>query len=155
MLCAQNCIIANAVLCEVLSIWWRPTLNYAVNCYRNFIGNHMICFTDWHKAVHTFFRQVLLISEWHLHIFYFETQETNLTKIPRKLWRARLQIGVEGVKGKERTFTHPPAFFLPLIFEKIQPKLYRIFNCDFWIWPLCTFTDRISQTHEEDPFWCM
>ena len=40
-------------------------------------------------------------------------------------------------------------------FWKIQPKRYWIFNCDFWIWPLCTLTDRISQTHEDDTFWCM
>ena len=30
--------------------------------------------------------------------FYFESGETNRTKIPRKVWCARLQIGVEGVK---------------------------------------------------------
>ena len=40
-------------------------------------------------------------------------------------------------------------------FWKYQPKLYWIFNCDFWVWPLCTFTDRISQTREENTFWCM
>ena len=43
--------------------------------------------------------------------------------------------------------------FLSLFsFWKFQPKLYWIFNCDFWIWPLCTFTDRISKTHEDDIF---
>ena len=40
-------------------------------------------------------------------------------------------------------------------FWKFQPKLYWIFNCDFWIWPLCTFTDRISQTRGVDTFLCM
>ena len=40
-------------------------------------------------------------------------------------------------------------------FWKFQSKLYWIFNCDFWIWPLCTFTDRISQTREDDTFWWM
>ena len=35
---------------------------------------------------------------------------------------------------------------------KFQLKLHWIFNCDFWIWTLCTFTDRISQTHEDDTF---
>ena len=40
-------------------------------------------------------------------------------------------------------------------FLKFQPQLYWIFNCDFWIWPLCTFTNRISQTHGVDTFWCM
>ena len=37
-------------------------------------------------------------------------------------------------------------------FWKFQLQLHWIFNCDFWIWPLCTFTDRISQTHEDDIF---
>ena len=32
---------------------------------------------------------------------------------------------------------------------------YWICNCDFWIWLLCTFTDRISQTRENDPYCCM
>ena len=40
-------------------------------------------------------------------------------------------------------------------FWKFQSKLYWIFNCDFLIWPLCTFTDRISQTRKDDTFWCM
>ena len=101
------------------------------------------------------FRQVLLILEWHLQIFDFESQETNRTKILRKLWRARLQIGVECVKGYKGTFTYPPAFFLPVVFLTFQPKLYCIFNCDFWIWPLCTFTYWISQTPENGTFWCM
>ena len=58
-------------------------------------------------------------------MFDFESQETNRTKIQRKLWRATLQIGLEGVKGDEGTFTHPPVFFLPLVFEKkIQQKIY-------------------------------
>ena len=46
-------------------------------------------------------------------------------------------------------------FLSTFSFWKIQQKLYWIFNCDFWIWPLCTLTDRISQTHEDDTFWCM
>ena len=114
---AQNCINAKAALCEVLSIWWRPVLKCAIYRHRNFIGNHMIRFTDWHKTVHTFFRQVLLISEWHLHIFDFESKETNRSKILQKLWCARLQIGVEGVKADKEPFIYPNAFFLPLVFE--------------------------------------
>ena len=117
MLNAKNCIIANAALCEVFSIWWRPILNCAVYRYRNFVENQMICFTVWNKIVHMFFRQVLLILEWHLHIFYFESEETNRTKILRKLWCARLQIGFEGVKGGQRTFTLHTDFFLPLVVE--------------------------------------
>ena len=46
-------------------------------------------------------------------------------------------------------------FLSAFSFWKIQPKLYWIFSCDFWIWPLCTLTDRISQTHEDDTFLCM
>ena len=141
---AQNCIISHAALCEVLSIWWRPILNCAVYRYRNFNGNNMICFRVWHKTVHTFFRQVLLISEWHLPLFDFESQESNRTKILRILWCTRLQIGVEGVKGDEEIFTYPPDFFLPFSFWKFQSKLYWLFHCDFWIWPLGTLTDRIS-----------
>ena len=114
---AQNCIIAHAALCKVLSIWWRPILNCAVYRYRNFDAYNMIRIIVWHKTVHTFFRQVLLISEWHLPIFDFESQESNRTKNLRKLWCTRLQIGAEGVKGGEETFTYPPDFFLPLGFE--------------------------------------
>ena len=50
-------------------------------------------------------------------LYDFERQEANSTKILRKLWCPRLQIGVEGVKGEEGTLTYPPAFFLPLVFE--------------------------------------
>ena len=46
-------------------------------------------------------------------------------------------------------------FLSAVSFWKFQSKLYWIFNCDFWIWPLCTFTDRISQTREDDTFLCM
>ena len=38
--------------------------------------------------------------------FDFESQETNRTKILRKLWCARLQIGIEGVQGEEGIFTY-------------------------------------------------
>ena len=41
-----------------------------------------------------------------------------------------------------------------LYFLTFQQNLYWIFTCDFWIWPLCTFTDRISQTRGEY-FCCM
>ena len=37
-------------------------------------------------------------------------------------------------------------FLSALSFWKLQPKVYWIFNCDSCIWPLCNFTDRISQT---------
>ena len=77
----------------------------------------MIRFTVWPKRVQTFFRQFLLISEWHLHIFNFEYQETIRTKILRKLYCARVQTGVEDAKWDYGTFTYPSTFFLPLLFE--------------------------------------
>ena len=46
-------------------------------------------------------------------------------------------------------------FLSTFSFWKFRQKLYWIFNCDFLIWPLCTFTDRISQTCKDDTFWCM
>ena len=131
-----------------LSQFDSAQLNCAVYCWRNFIENHTKRFTVWRKTVHTLFRQVLLISEWHLQIFDFESKETNPTHILRKLWFATIQIGVESVKGKEGTFTYQQAYFLPLVFENSNK-----FNCDFW--PLCTFTDRILQTRGVDTFWCM
>ena len=73
--------------------------------------------------------------------FWFWTPRNIL----RKLWCARLQIGVEGVKGEEGTFTYLPAFFLPLVFENSSQSFIE-YSTDFWIWPLCTFTDRISET---------
>ena len=97
------------------------------------------------KIINTFFWQVLLILNCHLQLVDFESHETNWTKILRKLWCTRIQIGVEGVKGEERTFTYPMAFFLPLVFVNVQWKLHWIFKCDLWIWRLCTYTDRISQ----------
>ena len=57
-------------------------------------------------------------------------------------------------KGR-REYLHIHRLSFCLYFWKFQPKLYWIFNCDFWIWPLCTFTDLISQTREDDTFWCM
>ena len=74
-------------------------------------------FTVWHKTVHTFFRKILLISEWHMHIFDFESQEKNRTKILWKLCCTSLQTGLEGIKGVEGIFTYPPAFFLHSVFE--------------------------------------
>ena len=41
----QNTKIANAALCEVLSISWRPIVNCDVYRYRNLIENQMIRFT--------------------------------------------------------------------------------------------------------------
>ena len=73
-----------------------------------------------------FFWQVLLISEWHLHIFDFESQESNRTKILRKLLCSRLQIRVEGVKGEKGTFSYPPDFFLSLVFENPSQALLNI-----------------------------
>ena len=87
-------------------------------------------------------------------MFYFESQETNRTKILRKLRFARLQIRVEGVKGEEGTLKYPLAFFLPLVFENSNQSIIE-YSTVTWIWPLCTFTDRISQTREDDTFWCM
>ena len=135
MLNAQKCIITNAALCEVLSIWWRPILNCAVYPYRNFIRNHRIRFTVWHKTVYTFIRKILLISEWPLHIFGFEPQETNRTKILRKLWCARLQIGVQGVKGEEGTFTYLSAFFLILVFENSSQSFIEYWTVAFGFGP--------------------
>ena len=70
-----------------------------------------------HKTVNAFFRKILLISERYLHFFAFASKETNRTKILLMLWCARLQIWIEDVKGEEGTFTYPPAFFLPFVFE--------------------------------------
>ena len=126
-------IIAHAVLCEVLLIWWRPILNFAVDPYRNFIGNHMIRLTVGHKTVHSFIRKILLISEWHLHIFGFEPQETNRTKILRKLWCARLQIGVESVKGEEGTLAYLPAFSLPLVLENSSQSFIEYTNIQIYL----------------------
>ena len=74
--------------------------------YSNFIENQMVRLTVWHGMVHTFFRQVLLILEWHLPIFDFEfkKKKQTWTKILRKLWCARFQIGVEGVEGIHAIF---------------------------------------------------
>ena len=65
-------------------------------------------------------------------IFYdFERQETNRTTILRKLWCARLQIGVEGVKGEEGTLTYPPAYFLPLVFENFSQSFIEYSTVTF------------------------
>ena len=142
MLYAQKFIIAYAAFCKVLSIWWHPILNCVVYRYHNVIGNHMICFTVWHKTVHTFFRKILLISEWHLHIFDFESQETNRTKILRKLWCARLQFGVEGVKGEEGTFKYPQAFFLPLVFKNSSQSFIEYSTVTFGFDPCALLPTR-------------
>ena len=49
--------------------------------------------------------------------FYFECPETNRTKILQKLRCARLQIGVECVKGDQGICSNPWAFLLSLVFE--------------------------------------
>ena len=136
MLKAQNCIIANAALCEILSIWWRSIFDCAVYRYRNLIGNHMIRLTFWRKIIHAFFRQVLLILEWLLQMLILESQETNRTKILRKLWCATLQIGDEDVKGDEGTFTYPPAFFLPFVFEKSNKNFIEYSTVTFGFGPV-------------------
>ena len=115
--------------------------NFELCCllYRNIIGNQMIRFTVWHKAFHTFFRQILFISEWHWHIFDFKSQETNRTKILQKLWCARLKIGVEDVKGDKGTLTYPSAFFLPLVFEKSSQSFNEYSTVTFGFAP-CALT---------------
>ena len=65
----------------------------------------------------------------------------------------RLELTVS-MAMREHLRIHRLSFCLQF-FWKFEPKLYWIFNCDFRIWPLCTFTDRISQTHEDHTFWCM
>ena len=155
MLNAENCIITNAALCEVLSIWWRPILNCLVYRYCNFIGNHMIRFTAWHKTVHTFYSA----SSAHLGMtfayFWFwiprnkpkkDSTEALMRKASDWNWRCQRGLGIIYIST---------GFLSAFRFWKFHPKLYWIFNCDFWIWPLCTFTDRISQTHEYDTFWYM
>ena len=44
------------------------------------------------------------------------------------------------------------SFLSAFCFWKFQPQLYWIFNCDFWIWPLCTFIDRISKNARRQYF---
>ena len=61
--------------------------------------------------------------------FWFWTPtKKKRTKILRKLWCTRLQIGVEGVKGEEGIFTYPPTFFLPLVLSSPEPKA-RVSYC--------------------------
>ena len=97
---------------------------------RKFIGDHMIGLTVWHKTVHAFFRQFLLISEWHLHIFDFESQETNRTKILQKLWWARLQIGIE-VSNGIMNLLHNHRLSFCLYFLKITTKV--LLNIHLWL----------------------
>ena len=156
MVNGQNCIIANGAPCEVLSIWWRPILNCAVYRYRNFIRNHMIGFTVWQKTVYTFFWQFLLILECHLNNFDFKSQETNQTKILRKLWYARLQIGVEGVKGDKGTLTYPPVFFLPLVFKNSSQSFIEYSDVTFSTFdPVLFLLTGYHKTHKDDTVWCM
>ena len=88
--------------------------------------NHRICFTVCHKTVPAFFRKVLLFQNGICICFsYFESIETNRTKILQKRWCTRLTIGVEGVLGEERTFTYPPGFFLPLVFKNSSKSFIK------------------------------
>ena len=88
-----------------------------------FIITAILSETTWYvlqfdtRQFHALFRQVLLSSECHLHIFDFLSRETNPRKIYTEVlvrqasdWSWRCQRGFE-------TFTYPPAFFLPLVFE--------------------------------------
>ena len=92
------------------------------------------------------------LSKWHLHIFflYFESIETNRTKMLQKRWCTRLKIGVEGVLGEEKHL-HIHRLSFCLLFLKIAAKV--LFN--FYLWPVCTCIIRISQTRDDDTFWCM
>ena len=92
------------------------------------------------KLRFTFFPQVLLILECHLQIVYFVSQKTNRTNILRisKLWCARLQTGVEGVKGEEGTFTYSPAFFLSLVFQNPKESFIEYLTATFVFDP-CAF----------------
>ena len=144
MTIAQNCIIAHAALCEGLSIWWRPILNCAVYRYCNFNGNNMICFKSLTQAS----SYILSTSFAHFGMtfasFWFSIprikpnkNSTDASVYKASHWRWRCQRGW----GNIYIFTR---FFSAFSFWKFQLKLYWVFHCDFWIWPLCTFTDRIS-----------
>ena len=59
-------------------------------------------------------------------IFDFESQETNRTKILRKLWCPRLQIGVKNVKVEEGTLTY--IVFPEIIENEYFVNISLIFN---------------------------
>ena len=63
----------------------------------------------------------------------------------------RLELKV--LKGR-RKHLHIHCFLSAFIVVEHSSQSFNwIFNYDFWTWLLCTFTDRISQTHEDDTFW--
>ena len=112
-----NCIIANAALCEVFSIWWRPILNCAIHRYRNFIEHQMIRFTVWHMVVHTFFRQVPARFGMTFAYFWFWIPRNKPKKDSTEASVCKASDCSWGVKGDQGTFTYPPTFFPPLVFE--------------------------------------
>ena len=178
MLNAQKCIIANLRFAEFsqshgTQFWTMLFIVTAILseitwCVRecppwcSIVGatvtmHQLFCILHYYLTltVHTFFRRILLISEWHLHIFLFRTPRNNPNKDSKKaLVRKASSWSWKCQRGGGNIYIHT-GFLSAFSFWKFQPKLYWIFNCDFWIWPLCTFTDRISRTRGVDTFWFM
>ena len=67
--------------------------------------------------------------------FWFWVPGKKQTKILRKLWCARLQIEVAGVKGDKGTLTYPPAFFLHLVFENYSQIFIEYITVTFEFYP--------------------
>ena len=75
-----------------------------------------------------------------------ESTEALVRKASYWSWRCKRGLGNNYIST---------GFLSAFSFWKFQPQLYWIFNCDYWIRPLYTFTDRLSQTHEDITFWFM
>ena len=114
----------------------------------------MIRFTIWHKTIHFFSASSAKFGMTFAYFCFWiaknkpnkDSTEALVHKASDWSWMCQRGLGNLYVST---------GFLSAFSFWKIQPKLHWIFNCDFWIWPLCTLTDRISQTHEDDTFWCM
>ena len=155
MLNAQNIKIASSALCEVLSIWWCPIVNCDVYCFRNFIENQMYKFYCLIQDSSCILSTSSADFGMTFAYFWFwiprnKPHKDSTEALARKAsdWSRRCQRGLGNIYIST-------GFLSAFSFWKFQSKLYWIFNCDFWIWPLCTFTDRISQMREDDTFWCM
>ena len=121
-------VITNAALCEVLSIWWRPILNYAVYRYRNFNGNHMIRLQfETRQSIH--FSGKCCSFRNDICIFQILNPNQQIKQIFSRSFGAQ-GFRFECQKGFGNNYIYT-GFLSAFSFWKFQPQLYWIFDCDF------------------------
>ena len=129
-------------------------MNRAVYRYRNFIGNHMIRFTVWHKQSICFPASSAHFGKPFAYFrFWIPRNKPNKDSteiLVRKAsgWSCRCRRGIGNIYMST-------GFLSAFSVWKSQPQLYWIFNCDFWFDPCALLPTRYRKRTKTILFWYM